>query len=156
MAWRKSYSRGRYSKRNKYSVEHTPIVVNSNDDGNAIETIVAPVAVQGMRKVKNLTVSLSNNNPSDVPCFWWAVVYVPAGTTPSPLTVTGGSTSLYEPNQFVMECGYFDPNAGPLRVHTRLARNLNSGDGIALILRGQSGEANVQFRGVVSYAITLQ
>ena len=46
-----------------------------------------------------------------------------AGATPS---------SMYEPNQFVMNCGVIDPTAGPIRIYSPISRNLNDGDKISL------------------------
>jgi len=149
----RSNSRGRWnSKRDKYSIEHTSVSVTSDSEGNGISTIVFPTDIQGMRKVKHLTVSLSSL--ADQASFWWAIVYVPQGTTANQLNITDGQ-SLYEPNQFVMNSGYIDPNAGPIRMSTNLSRNLNSGDGIALVLKANSTNTT-QFRGLVTYAITLQ
>ena len=42
--------------------------------------------------------------------------------------------TLYEPNQFVMSSGVLDFSGGPLRIRSKLSRNLNSGDRIALAL----------------------
>ena len=41
---------------------------------------------------------------------------------------------MYEPNQFVMNCGITDTNAGPIRYYSPLARNLNDGDAIYLVV----------------------
>ena len=35
---------------------------------------------------------------------------------------------MYEPNQFVMNCGVVDPSAGPIRFTSPVSRNLNDGD----------------------------
>ena len=61
--------------------------------------------------------------------------------------------SLYEPNQFVMACGYNDPSAGPIRIYSRVSRNLQSGDSVALVIGCKVGSnATVEMNGVVSYA----
>ena len=39
---------------------------------------------------------------------------------------------MYEPNQFVMNCGVIDPTAGPIRIYSPISRNLNDGDKISL------------------------
>jgi len=148
----RSTSRGR-GARDKYSAEHIAIATQANDDGDAITTVVAPTSLQGMRKVKHLTISLTSNSANAN--FRWALVYVPAGTQPTPLAVVDAA-SIYEPNQFVMSCGTVDPNAGPIRISTRLSRNLNSGDGIALIIKTDEPASHPKFQGIVSYAITLQ
>ena len=49
--------------------------------------------------------------------------------------------SMYEPNQFVMNCGVIDPTAGPIRIYSPISRNLNDGDKISpssvLLLMGR-------------------
>ena len=76
--------------------------------------------------------------------LFWALVYVPQGTTAGALNVaTAGATpsSMYEPNQFVMNCGVIDPTAGPIRIYSPISRNLNDGDKISpssvLLLMGR-------------------
>ena len=54
-----------------------------------------------------------------------------------------------------MACGYNDPSAGPIRITSRVSRNLHSGDSIALVI-GNRGAGNVVYQGVVSYAIAYK
>ena len=118
------------------------------------QVIVPPSSTEGMRKVKNITVNLSGaGNEID---FYWALVYVPQGTTPGTLNITAAATApaMYEPNQFVMNCGIVDANAGPIRFFTPLSRNLNDGDTIYLLIR-PTGLDPLDLHGVVRYAITL-
>ena len=68
----------------------------------------------------------------------------PQGTTAGALNIaTAGATpsSMYEPNQFVMNCGVIDPTAGPIRIYSPISRNLNDGDKISpssvLLLMGR-------------------
>ena len=61
---------------------------------------------------------------------------------------------MYEPNQFVMNCGIVDPTAGPIRFSSPVSRNLNNGDSIALLLR-QTSTNTMGVDGTVRYAITL-
>ena len=126
--------------------------------GQDVQVEVVPsTAIQGMRKVKHLTVSLAardiTGSNSDI-CYW-ALVYVPQGTAVNTLSLTGG-TGMYEPNQFVMNCGVADFSAGPCRFSSPVSRNLNSGDRVVLILNGGSIAAERFFCYVVKYAITLQ
>ena len=66
----------------------------------------------------------------------------------------GNSSSMYEPNQFVMNCGVIDPTAGPIRIYSPISRNLNDGDKISLLIRPTlDGAATVSL--CVRYAITL-
>ena len=65
--------------------------------------------------------------------------------------------SLYEPNQFVMACGYNDPSAGPIRITSRVNRNLQSGDSVALVIGcAASAGTTIVMSGVVSYAIAYK
>ena len=73
--------------------------------------------------------------------------------TPSGRVGTGG---MYEPNQFVMNCGVVDPSAGPIRFSSPVARNLNDGDSIYLLVRNTNNTTAVTYNAVVRYAITLQ
>ena len=152
--YKKKYYRG--GSRDKYSVEQTAITTSLSDPSSTTSVVVVPaVTMQGMRKVKHLTISLASQSEA-FDALWWALVYVPQGTAVGDLSVTSG-TSLYEPNQFVMNCGCFDFTAGPVRVSSPVSRNLNSGDAIYLVLRqGTSSSTAQTIRGVVKYAITLQ
>ena len=98
-----------------------------SDDATAKVEIVPASEIEGMRKVKHLTVSLATE--VDQGAFYWAIVYVPHGTTASNLNVNivTGTTGMYEPNQFVMNCGVIDPSAGPIRFTSPVSRNLNDG-----------------------------
>ena len=89
---------------------------------NDCETVVtAPTSVQGVRKVKHVTVNLTSTNTD---AFHWAIVFVPAGTSPSPITTLGAS--MYDPNQFVMSCGTIDPAAGPIHLLRPVSRKAST------------------------------
>ena len=147
----KSYNRDKYSKENFRAT-----LVTGNEAVNGLyqggQVIVPSATVQGMRKVKHVTVSLSKLAAAEAIPFYWALVYVPEGYNANPIGPLGGS--LYEPNQYVMACGCIDPDAGPIRIRSPIARNLNSGDSISLIIGCTAAQKT--FMGVVSYAITLQ
>ena len=152
--YKKRYYRG---SRDKYSVEQSAFTESVAGSSQSATLIVPPAAMQGMRKVKHLTVSLAAHaeGPMEV---YWALVYCPEGMSPNNLTVSsvvGQSTPLYEPNQFVMSCGVMDFSAGPTRISTPLSRNLNSGDRIYLIMANPAA-TTINLFGVVRYAITLQ
>ena len=85
----------------------------------------------------------------------WALVYVPEGlpigTLNTGTTVTSPASSLYEPQQFLITSGIYSSaasnsgtNAGPLRVWSPLARNLNPGDGIFFIWRALENVSGVE------------
>lgn len=153
---RYSYRRRNYrANRDKYSIENTAATIETaetpiNGLNQGTATIVAPTDIQGMRKIKHITISASSLSTVSLP-FYWAIVYVPEGYTANNLSVTD---SLYEPNQYVMASGINDPDAGPIRIRSRLSRNLNSGDSIVLIIGTQNGTQRLSC--LVSYAITLQ
>ena len=160
-----------YRNREKYSIEQTVIITRDVSNWDSVpgvegetqtskqfsQVIVKNTELQGMRKVKHLTLTICNNNSSlDALPILYAIVYVPEGYSPKDINVpiSGNPMSLYEPNQFVMSCGALDFNAGPLRIKSPLARNLNSGDSIYLILASNKSEAS-GFTINVKYAITL-
>ena len=150
--YRRRFARG---PRDKYSVEQSSFINTTNASGDLAIQLIPTLGVGGMRKVKHLTVSLTTQENQIA--LYWALVYVPQGTSPSPLSVaTAASSALYEPNQFVMNAGIIDPSAGPIRISTPVSRNLNSGDTIYLIMKAIDQAAGTVIAGVVRYAITLQ
>jgi len=146
--------------RDKYSVEQTGLsfALPTTDPVNGLYQqgvlIVPSVSTQGMRKVKHLTVNLAVNGATDI---FWALVFVPEGYNPNALFPAGtvNGSAMYEPNQYVMNCGVVDPNAGPTRFTSRISRNLNSGDRIYLVI-GATSTGGPFINGIVRYAVTLQ
>lgn len=149
--------RARYARavatRAKYSIETTmvdspltdpSVTVENTDIGNSIDVVPA-TAIQGMRKVKHMQVSVVLQHGSEASSLaggapiLWALVYVPAGQ--NEVKIPARSQSIYEPNQFVIASGIADADAGPIRINTPLARNLNSGDKICLTWRLINGVA---------------
>jgi len=149
----KAVNRPKYSRENQLTqVSLGQETTNGWYQGGSV--IIPPTAVQGMRKVKHITVSLARHAAGALEGspFHWAIVFVPEGYSGNAIGPVNGP--MYEPNQFVMACGTIDPTAGPIRIRSPLSRNLNSGDTISLIIA--SNEAGAVYRGVISYAITLQ
>ena len=114
--------------------------------------IVPATTSQGIRTVGNWTITVPVSTDRIV---YWALIYVPQGTTVNNLfpsqTAEG---SLYEPNQFVIASGVSDGNAGPIRIRSRMKRNLHSGDFISLIIASQDQGVAQQYNlGLVSYSI---
>lgn len=143
-------------KRNKYS---TLTYANFNPEDIAagagqVFNIVPQTTVQGKRKVKNISVSLSVAGADTL--IYWAIVFVPSGTTPGSL-VLDGSSEFYTPSAFVMANGIYDSNqpGNGSRLFTPLSRNLNSGDSIALIFTTSTAIGPGEFRVCGNYAITL-
>ena len=162
------YSKRRSANRDRYSVENISItspdnawteVVGSGSVTTSKQFAVAVVPqtdVQGMRKVKHFTLSFSVANGD--PFLYYALVYVPEGYEPNniQIPIVGQAVSLYEPNQYVISAGVLDFSGGPCRVKTPLARNLNSGDSIYLVIASVSNSSPPIVRMNIQYAITLQ
>lgn len=155
---RSTSNRRRVVARDKYSVETSAgqitvntTAVNSLYQGTA--NLVPSTTIQGMRKVKHLTIEIVNGGTSD---YYWAVVYVPQGTSANALFQTSGqlSGSLYEPNQFVLACGLMDVE-NPHRINTPISRNLNSGDSISIVVGRITSDTSPMYFSV-RYAVTLQ
>ena len=155
--YRRPYKRPRYGKATKYSVQQKCVEITTvNDTDTAKVEIVPGTDVEGMRKVKHLTVTVAPEM-TDGANFYWALVYVPQGTTPGNINISGTLLAgMYEPNQFVMNCGIVSTGAGPIRFSSPIARNLNDGDAIYLLVRNTGGPAAITYNCVVRYAISLQ
>ena len=157
---RKYSVKSRYYKKANYSRENTGFQITlpaaaSNGIFQNGQVIVAPINTQGERTVGRFTISVpvSTDIASEL---YWALVYVPQGTSPNPLfSIPGNQTgSLYEPNQYVMASGVSDNSAGPMRIRTNMKRKLHSGDSIQLIVGATSSAlASKNLFGLVSYSI---
>ena len=151
-------NKAKYSQEtNSFKIASTDFATKNDLEQVAYE-VVPSTSIQGMRKVKHMQVSLTvGSNTDSVAPLYWALVYVPEGfnldsrgdSLPNWLQ-TGGS--MYEPNQYIMNCGIVDPSAGPIRFYSPLARNLNSGDKIFLVV---ASTADYSIAGVAKYAITM-
>ena len=132
--------------------------------------IVPSTSILGNRKVKNFTIKITANGNDD--SIFGALVYVPEGTRASDLQVAGSVQSMYEPNQNVICTFVIPPNVEKasdatilqqgaptqITVSNRLARNLNTGDYIALIFSSPNGITNsaehpTVISGTVNFAI---
>ena len=114
--------------------------------------LIPPTDIQGTRKVKNITLRIGASTTT-VTNFIFAVVYVPDGTVPNGLSTSEDENfgSLYEPNQNVIMSGMFagqlavpsetlsDSAVSPSTFRSRLARNLNSGDSIVMLIASPTG-----------------
>ena len=114
-------------------------------------TVVPGTDQLGVKTVKHVLINLSTDEDFE---FYWAIVYVPQGTTIGSIsTPTVDAPSMYEPNQYIMGCGIIDPSAGPIRIRTRVARKLHSGDAIVLIVSKPGAVNSAAIQGTVTYAI---
>lgn len=120
--------------------------------------LIAPVNSQGMRKCKNFTLHIETN--SGIP-FAFALIYLPQGRDILQQQLLFGGlnnpVSLYEPAQNVIMSGVVNRESPQLTFRTRLARNLNSGDSVVLLLRQlalSNEEVQVLIYAALNYAIT--
>ena len=122
--YRRAAKRPRYGKRLKYSVQQKAFsagVVAS--PGTTLQPLVPATTLEGMRKVKHLMVNMAPV-PDNAGPIYWAIVYVPQGTTPGVLNIDSTAVAdMYEPNQFVMNCGIVDPTAGPIRFSSPVSQS---------------------------------
>ena len=144
---------GRYTRRVKtvkysnetYNYTGDLLVNNAAQKSNWHQTLITAIDQQGVRKCKNFELSLTGSpfypqaeggTPLQMPIFY-ALVYVPQGTEPSQINIGSpeAPASLYEPNQNVIMSGVWPGDlTAPFTKKTRLARNLNSGDSIHIVL----------------------
>ena len=165
------YRRRSYRNRDKYSVEQTIIRTPLFSEWELLPdtevlaetrqiaySIIPPTDLQGMRKVKRFNLTFTSTN--DSAGLYYALVYVPAGYAPQRVQIpqAGIAIQAYDANQFVISQGVLDFSGGPLRIRSPLARNLNSGDSIYLILATPSTgfTPTSAILASVKYAITLQ
>ena len=98
--YRRAAKRPRYGKRLKYSVQQKAFsagVVAS--PGTTLQPLVPATTLEGMRKVKHLMVNMAPV-PDNAGPIYWAIVYVPQGTTPGVLNIDSTAVAdMYEPNQ---------------------------------------------------------
>jgi hypothetical protein len=162
------FYRRRTANKDKYSVEQTLINTPTSStwellpaSGNLAATrqvgfsILPPTDVQGMRKVKHFTLTFTAT--VDTQPYYYALVFVPAGYAFQRINLpaTGIAIGAYDANQFVISQGVLDFSGGPLRIRTNLARNLNSGDSVFLVLATYDG-VDASILASVRYAMTLQ
>lgn len=138
------YSNETYNYAGQYTVQNAAV------KNNWSETLISAIDQQGVRKCKNFELSLTGTpfenaqgTTAHAPMFF-ALVYVPQGTDPSVINIGNpdACASLYEPNQNVIMSGVWPSDlTAPFVKKTRLARNLNSGDRIVLVMSSpQFGE----------------
>lgn len=114
--------------------------------------IINPSTIQGLRKVKNLTITFTSTTQS---LYFYALIYVPQGQNLSLITLpdSGYAEDVYPANQYVLSSGWLSFTGGPCRIFTPLARNLNSGDTIHLVLATPNAPDDEMVFAEVQYAI---
>lgn len=167
---RRRYAITRPVKTTKYSNETYSLFITAEAAiGSKFANIFAVTpdsSVLGTRKVKNFTVKFNVvqtviDNQVAPSCLAWALIYVPENVNPAaPYLNFGNPTavSLFEPNQNVIMSGMADSNAVYTN-KTRLARNLNAGDKIAIIIvdlqSSTETSSKTLFLLTVNYAISF-
>lgn len=161
--------RRRIYKKNKWSIEQRPgfilgagwtTTADTYLNRQALIPVVASTSQEGVRKAKNISISISPPSTEDTlnknNAFYWALIYLPEGQTANELSSQG---QLYQPSQYVINSGIVTTEQGKMRISSRLARNLNQGDSIYLLLGTNnlslpaSPQANQRFNYLVRYAI---
>ena len=164
------YRRRRYyRKKNKWSIEQRPgfilgggwaTVSDTYLNRQALIPVVTATQQEGVRKAKNISISLATpsteNTLNKNSSFYWALLYQPEGITPGDLSSQG---QLYQPSQYVISSGIVTSTQGKMRISSRLARNLNQGDSIYLLIGTNNlslpsePNQNQRFNYLVRYAI---
>lgn len=181
---RRGYRISRPMKRAKYSCETSYIgaVIDNDNLDFAIPIMSTNTTYFGMRKVKNFTLNLMSGTGQTTAglsaqdainynlVLGYALVYVPQSSATAtytgqladfPVSTGAGAVSLYEPNQNVIMQGVGNVSLGTIRNFTKLARNLNSGDNIYLLIRlytpwqSGTGKWEVNIYGTVKFSICL-
>lgn len=158
MPFRRRYARLRSTRRNKYNINtYTWEKISSNNwtlvANNIYYTyldVVSSSNVGGTRKVKRFVLNMAvPANPDAI--YWWALVYVPEGTSVSIPSLSGEG---YTPSQYVLAQGMLT-NQQPVRLNSPMARNLNQNDSIKLVIWHNFGgvATDVSYGGFVQYAI---
>lgn len=164
-------SRRRVYRVQKYSSE----TVTGNIKATAISLdntfalpIITTAGASGMRKAKNFSLKIVNMTTA---VLYYALIYKPEGIAPGNINIPEYTTanlpddfqpsSFYEPNQNVILYGCIEPttstsNPSTAITRTRLARNLNSMDTVALLVRpyGATLDGSTGISYVCNYAIT--
>ena len=170
---RRTYRR-RGLKTQRYSVE-TSVCAGAFDlrqeqQGTQWKAFVPVSNVQGLRKVKNITLDFVMETAVHM-TFGWALVYWPqfdkSHMLYEPTLAAPDSSmilSLYEPNQNVIMQGIFNTtDSKQFRRFSSLARNLNSEDTLMLLIRPYNwdestvpeGSNQIRYAFTVKYAITF-
>lgn len=150
------YRRRRYYRKGKYNIENRPLSFNIGSLENGYYQsqipIVPPSTTEGVRQVARMTITLTPVSDVAFPAFW-AIVYIPEGAVTSSLFPN--DTTLFQPSNYVLASGVSDATAGPIRISSRLRKNLNANDQIYLLVATSKADPSdpVQFRGLVKYAI---
>lgn len=145
-----------YRKR-KYNIENRPVEITSpqNTENGFYQNqtqIVPATLTEGVRQVARMTVTLTSQTDqgSGEPPLYWALVYIPEGAVTSSLFPS--ANTLFQPSNYVLSSGIADSSAGPIRISSRLKKNLNANDQIYLLTASKRPST---YQGLVRYAIAF-
>ena len=169
--WYRRYRRyGGYSRRGRHWSPTTQVVSATTGSSQASLPIaynrvntssgINQYPIGPIMKVKNFRLNVVFDSSVTV---LWALVYVPEGMpigrlNSGPATPTDNAFSLYEPQQYIIASGLYSSQgtdgstAGPLRVWTPLARNLNPGDGVFFVWKALTTASGIGTFLTVNYA----
>lgn len=150
------YRRRYYRPKKKYNIENRVIheLISSNRENgfnqNQIQ-IVPPSTIEGVRKVTRFNITVTSN--ADIGTIYWALVYIPEGAVTSSLFPN--QNTLFNPSNYVLASGVTDTTSGPIRISSRIQKNLNANDQIYLLTATDLGNGNPGYyiSGLVRYAI---
>lgn len=142
----------RRGKRNHYSVENRFFSLALTGGQTTTQVIVPSSSTEGKRKVAHLTIS--GTYAGGAAGIMWALMYIPQGFTVPGFNLGSTGSSILEPNQYVMNAGTLDADAGPIRISSRVTRILHSGDSIVLLVVPLAPTTTLgAVNGLVRYAI---
>lgn len=158
------FRRSRRPVAKRYSLETTNVNTHVTGITQTAYTIVPPIGSYGKRKVKNFTLQLGTYSGVLDEAVIGALVYQPEGTGAGNLNTNANGAvqpgqpetvaSAYEPSQNVIMSFVIPPGSNNTVIKKSfLARNLDSGDKIVLLLKPYSNAAQTPIMGTVSYAI---
>lgn len=147
------YRRKSYYRKRKYNIENRPLYYQTpqNQENGYYQNqlqIVPPTATEGVRQVAHMTVTLTGGTENS--SVWWALVYIPEGAVTSALFPN--EATLFQPSNYVLASGIADSSAGPIRISSRIRKNLNASDQIYLLTATRAAGT---YYGLVRYAIAF-
>lgn len=143
----------RYYRRGKYNIETRKISLTTStslENGfyQNSTIVVPPSTTEGVRQVTRFTINLVNVQDDSLPIYW-ALVYIPEGAVTTALFPD--ESTLFNPSNYVLASGVTDSNAGPIRIYSRIRKNLNANDRIYLLTAASQQSRN--YAGLIKYAI---
>ena len=143
-----------YSKKN-YQVQNRSANLKFNNDNllqkNSSVTfnVIPSINIQGVRKVKNFTINIEGDfhKEGDIKdksyVINYMLIYHPSGLNIPAITIPAQIPGeLFKANQYIILQGILTPLNNKIQ-YSKLARNLNSGDSIDLILINPSSTTDL-------------